>query len=94
MNQGELIQIVAEEAGISIAKAERAINSLKGAITQSLRKGETVKLVGFGTFSLSHRKARRAYDGHRSKIIKVPSKKSVRFSVGKNLSDVVNKRRR
>ena len=54
MNQGDLIEKVAASALISKAEAERAINAFKGAITDSLRKGHKVRLVGFGTFAVSH----------------------------------------
>ena len=60
MNQGDLIEKVAAAASITKAEAERAINAFKGAVTDSLRKGHKVTLVGFGTFGVSLRKARRA----------------------------------
>src|SRR5262249_11399684 len=72
MNQGDLIEKVASFASISKAEAERAINAVKGAITDSLRKGNKVTLVGFGTFGVSHRRARRGYDPYNSEIIKIP----------------------
>ena len=59
MNQGDLIEKVASAASISKAEAERAINAVKEAITDSLRKNTKVTLVGFGTFAVSHRRARR-----------------------------------
>ena len=92
MNQADLIEKVSKSASISKAEAERAINAFKGAIADSLRKGDKVTLVGFGTFSLSHRKSRRAYNPHADKLIKVPAMKSVKFSVGKKLKDAINKR--
>ena len=61
MNQGVLIEKVAKRASISKAEAERAINAVKEAITDSLRKNHKVTLVGFGTFAISQRKARRGH---------------------------------
>jgi DNA-binding protein HU-beta len=94
MNQGDLIEKVAASASITKAEAERAINAFKGAITDSLRKGQKVTLVGFGTFGVSHRKARRAHNPNTSTLIKVPASKSVKFTVGKKLKEAVNKRRK
>jgi DNA-binding protein HU-beta len=93
MNQGDMIEKVAMAASITKAEAERAINAFKGAIADSLRKGQKVTLVGFGTFAVSQRKARRAHNPYTNSIIKVPASKTVRFSVGKKLKEAVNKRR-
>jgi DNA-binding protein HU-beta len=94
MNQGDLIEKVSSAASISKAEAERAINAVKEAITDSLRKNTKVTLVGFGTFAVSHRKARRGHNPHSSETIKIPATKTVRFSVGKQLKEPVNKRKR
>jgi DNA-binding protein HU-beta len=94
MNQGELIEKVAGAASISKAEAERAINAVKGAITDSLRKGNKVTLVGFGTFAISHRKSRRGHNPYTSALIRIPATKAVRFTAGKQLKDVVNKRKK
>jgi DNA-binding protein HU-beta len=94
MNQGDLIIKVAKSASISKAEAERAINAVKEAITDSLRKNNKVTLVGFGTFAVSHRKARRGHNPHTSSQIKIPATKAVRFSAGKQLKEAVNKRKK
>ena len=94
MNQGDLIEKVANAASITKAEAERAINAVKGAITDSLRKGNKVTLVGFGTFAVSQRKARRGHNPHTNKLMRIPSTKGVRFTVGKQLKEAVNKRRK
>jgi DNA-binding protein HU-beta len=94
MNQGDLIERVSAAASISKAEAERAINAFKGAITDSLRKGNKVTLVGFGTFGVSHRRARRGYDPYNNELIKIPATKTVRFTVGKQLKEAVNKRKK
>lgn len=94
MNQGELIEKVAGAASISKAEAERAINAVKGAITDSLRKGNKVTLVGFGTFAISHRKSRRGHNPYTSSLIRIPATKAVRFTAGKQLKEAVNKRKK
>jgi DNA-binding protein HU-beta len=94
MNQGDLIEKVASAASISKAEAERAINAVKGAITDSLRKGYKVTLVGFGTFAVSHRRARRGHNPFTSELMRIPSTKAVRFTAGKQLKEAVNKRKK
>lgn len=94
MNQGELIEKVASVASITKAEAERAINAVKGAITDSLRKGNKVTLVGFGTFAISHRRSRRGHNPYTSELIRIPATKAVRFSAGKQLKEAVNKRKK
>ncbi len=94
MNKGDLIDRVSSDAGISKAQADRAIDSVLRGITDSLRKGERVTLVGFGTFGVSQRKARRGVNPQTNEMIKIPATKGVRFSAGKKLKEVVNKRKR
>ena len=94
MNKGDLIDRVSVDAGISKAQADRAIDSVLGGITDSLRKGERVTLVGFGTFAVSQRRARKGRNPQTSEMIKIPATKSVRFSSGKKLKEVINKRKR
>jgi DNA-binding protein HU-beta len=94
MNQGDLIEKVAAAASISKAEAERAINAFKGAIAESLRKGTKVTLVGFGTFSVSHRKSRRGHNPYTSEPMRIPASRSVRFAVGKQLRETVSKRKK
>ena len=94
MNQGDLIEKVAKGAAISKAEAERAINAFKEAITDSLRKNNKVTLVGFGTFAVSHRRARRGHNPYTAERIKIPATKAVRFTVGKQLKEAVNKRKK
>jgi DNA-binding protein HU-beta len=94
MNQGILIEKVAKRASISKAEAERAINAVKEAITDSLRKNNKVTLVGFGTFAVSQRRARRGHNPYTSERIRIPATKTVRFSAGKQLKEAVNKRKK
>ena len=94
MNKGDLIDRVSADAGISKAQADRAIDSVLGGITDSLRKGERVTLVGFGPFGISQRRARKGRNPQTAEMIKIPATKSVRFSAGKKLKEVINKRKR
>jgi DNA-binding protein HU-beta len=94
MNQGDLIEKVATSASITKAEAERAINAFKGAVTDSLRKGNKVTLVGFGTFGISHRRSRRGYNPYSNELIRIPATKGIRFTAGKQLKEAVNKRKR
>jgi DNA-binding protein HU-beta len=94
MNKGDLIDKVAADVGLSKAQADRVIDSLLGGITDSLRRGERVTLVGFGSFSISQRRSRRGRNPHTSKLIRIPATKTVRFASGKKLKEVINKRKR
>jgi DNA-binding protein HU-beta len=94
MNQGDLIEKVSAVALISKAEAERAINAVKGAITDSLRKGNKVTLVGFGTFGVTHRRSRRGHNPYTNERMRIPATKAVRFTAGKQLKEAVNKRKR
>ena len=94
MNKGDLIDRVAADAGISKAQADRAIDSMLGGITDSLRKGHRVTLVGFGSFSVSQHRARRGRNPQTNELIRIPATKGVRFTSGKKLKEAVNKRKR
>lgn len=94
MNKGQLIDKVSVDVGISKAQADRAIDSVLGGITDSLRKGDRVTLVGFGTFTVSQRKARKGVNPQTNELMKIPAAKAVRFSSGKKLKEAVNKRKR
>lgn len=94
MNKGDLIDRVSSDAGISKAQADRAIDSVLRGITDSLRKGERVTLVGFGSFSITQRKARRGHNPQTNSKMRIPAFKSVRFSSGKKLKEAINRRKR
>ena len=89
MNKAELIDAVAEEAGISKAAAAKAVDSFTSAISKSLKKGKKVTLVGFGTFSVSKRKARKGRNPRTGEAIKIPAGKTPKFSAGKALKQAV-----
>ena len=90
MNKSELINHIADEADISKAAAARALDAVTDAITRTLKKGETVALIGFGTFSVSKRKAREGRNPKTGEAIKIAACKVARFSPGKGLKDALN----
>lgn len=90
MNKSELVAKIADEAGISKAAAEKALSALTGAITDALKKGDSVSLVGFGTFSVSERGARDGINPKTKEKIRIPARKAPKFKPGKALKDAVN----
>ncbi len=90
MNKSELIEAVAESAGLSKASAGRAINATVAAITEALKKGETVQLIGFGTFKVTHRAARAGRNPSTGASINIAARKAPGFTAGKALKDAVN----
>jgi DNA-binding protein HU-beta len=89
MNKGELIEAVAKDAGISKALAGKVLDSAIDAITGSLSKGDRVALVGFGTFSVSSRKARSGRNPQTGKEIRIPATKVAKFKAGNKLVQAV-----
>lgn len=90
MNKGELVEAIAKTAGLSKAQAESALNATLHAIQSSLAKGDNVSLVGFGTFAVSKRSARKGKNPRTGEVIKIPARKVARFKPGKALADVVS----
>lgn len=90
MNKQELIEKLARDLGASKATAGRAVDSLVTTITKALKKGDSVTLVGFGTFKTSQRKARTARNPQTGAPIKIPKRKAIRFTAGKALKSAVN----
>ena len=89
MTKAELIDAVATGADLSKTDATKAINSFVTAITKSLKKGKKVTLVGFGTFSVSKRKARKGRNPRTGETIKIPAAKTPKFSAGKTLKEAI-----
>lgn len=90
MNKTELINQIAESADISKKAAGDALQSFMMAITDTLKKGDKLQLIGFGTFSVTERAARDGRNPQTGKAIKIPAKKVVKFKVGSKLSEAVN----
>lgn len=90
MNKAELISKIAENAEVSKAMAEKVLNATLTSIHEGLTDDESLTLVGFGTFSVAKRAARKGRNPQTGKTIKIPAKKVVKFKPGKNLRDAVN----
>ncbi len=90
MNKSELIDAIAAGSDISKAAAGRALDSMIGAITESLQKGESVSLVGFGTFAVKERAARTGRNPQTGETIQIKAAKVPGFKAGKALKDAVN----
>lgn len=89
MTKTELIDAMASEAGLTKADAGRALDSAITAIKKSLKKNQKVTLVGFGTFSVSKRKARKGRNPQTGEAIKIPAAKVPKFTAGKGLKDAI-----
>lgn len=90
MNKSELIDSVAKSTDMTKAAAERAINSTIAEISSALKKGNDVRLIGFGTFSVAQRAARKGVNLQTGKPMKIPAKKVAKFKPGKALAESVN----
>ncbi|MFM7023418.1 MAG: HU family DNA-binding protein [Flavobacteriales bacterium] len=90
-NKAELIEAIAAEAKITKADAKRALDAFITTTTKALKKGDRVALVGFGSFAVSKRAARKGRNPQTGKEIKISAKKVVKFKAGAELSGVVNK---
>jgi DNA-binding protein HU-beta len=90
MNKGELIDAVAGSTDLSKADSGRAVDAIIEAITKALRKGGTVSLVGFGTFTVKKRAARQGRNPRTGEAIQIKASKVPGFKAGKALKDAVN----
>ncbi|MDH3285266.1 MAG: HU family DNA-binding protein [Acidobacteriota bacterium] len=91
MNKAELIDKIADDAGITKAAAGRAIDSMIEGVSRSLQSGDRTTLVGFGTFSVSRRKARTGRNPQTGATIHIKPKNVVRFRAGKELEEIMNR---
>ena len=90
MNKSELIDHIAKQADISRAAATRALEAMIGGVKATLKKNNSVSLVGFGTFSVSKRAARTGRNPRTGAAIKIKSAKVPKFRPGKALRDALN----
>ncbi len=90
MNKTDLIDAMAEHAGISKAAAKKALESFLENVEKSLKKGDRVSLVGFGSWSVSKRAAREGRNPQTGKTIKIAAKNVVKFKAGADLQKAVN----
>ena len=91
MNKTELVAAVAAKAELSKKDAEKAVAAAVAAVTDALKKGDKVQLVGFGTFEVRKRDARTGKNPRTGETIKIKASKVPAFKAGKALKDVVNK---
>ncbi len=89
MNKGELIEHIAKQADLSKAAATRALEAVIGGVRTTLKKGGTVSLVGFGTFSVTKRAARTGRNPRTGAAIKIKAAKVPKFRPGKALKDAL-----
>ena len=90
MNKADLIEHIAAKSDISKAAATRALTSIMEAVKKTLKKGDTVTLVGFGTFSVTKRAARMGRNPRTGVALKIKAAKVPRFKAGKGLKDALN----
>lgn len=90
MNKTELIDRIAEAAGISKVAAKKALDATTDAIKEALVNGEKVQLIGFGTFSVSERAAREGINPSTKQKIQIAAKKVAKFKAGAELADSLN----
>ena len=91
MNKSDLVAIVAEKMEVTKKDAEVSLNAVVEAITESLVKGEKIQLIGFGSFEVRKRAARKGRNPQTNEKIKIPASKVPAFKAGQALKDAVNK---
>ena len=89
MNKSELINAIAEGSGLSKVDSKKALNGFMAAVVNELKKGGKISLVGFGTFSVTEKKARQGINPRTKKAIKIESKKVAKFRAGAELAEAV-----
>ena len=92
MNKAELIAAIAAKTGDTKKGAEASLNAFVDVVTEALTEGDKVQLVGFGSFEVRKRAARKGRNPQTKEEIKIPASKAPVFKAGKALKDLVNKR--
>jgi DNA-binding protein HU-beta len=90
MNKNDLVGVVADKANISKSQSAAAVDAVFDAITDSLKGGDEVRLVGFGTFAVNNRAATTGRNPATGAAIKIPASKQAKFKPGKGLKDTLN----
>jgi DNA-binding protein HU-beta len=91
MSKQQLVEMIAEKAGLTKADAARALDATMESVTEALKKGDKVSLVGFGTFATSKRDAREGRNPRTGETVKIAARTAVTFKAGSKLKDAVNK---
>jgi DNA-binding protein HU-beta len=89
MNKAELIEKIATDAGLTKKEAGAVLDSFTDTVTKTLKKGDKVTLVGFGTFSVTKRAARNGRNPQTGAVVKIKAKKVAKFKAGKELSEKI-----
>ena len=90
MNKTELVYAIAEKSGLNKKNSEAALNATIASIEDALKSGDKVVLVGFGTFEVRKRAARKGRNPQTSEEIQIPASKAPVFKAGKSLKDLIN----
>lgn len=90
MNKNDLVALVADAAGLTKTDASKAVDAVFDGIAESLKKGDEVRLVGFGTFAVAERAASEGRNPRTGEKIAIPASKQPKFKAGKNLKDALN----
>ena len=90
MNKKELVAAIAAKSEMTQADAQKALKAFVEVVTEELKKGEKVQMVGFGTFEVSERAAREGRNPQTGKKMKIKASKNARFKAGKALKDSLN----
>ena len=94
MNKRDLIERISTGVGISKVQANRALDALVEGVTDALKKGDRVTLVGFGTFSSAHRKARTGRNPQNGRPMEIAARRAAKFAPGAELKAAVNRSRK
>ncbi len=92
MNKTELVAAIASKAELSKKDSEKALKAFTDVVTEQLKKGEKIQLVGFGSFEVVKRAARKGVNPLTGKEMKIPASKAPKFKAGKTLKEAVNKK--
>lgn len=90
MNKTELIDAIAEQAGITKEQAKKALAAFLTSVEETLKKGDKVSLIGFGSFSVTEKPAREGRNPQTGKTMQIAAKKVVKFKAGSELAEAVN----
>ena len=90
MNKNELISSIASETGLTKADSAKALDAFWSSVSNALKSGDEVRLVGFGTFAVSQRSATTARNPRTGATINIPARKQAKFKAGKALQEAVN----
>lgn len=90
MNKQELVSAIAEKTGLTKADADKAVNAFIDTVKSTMAKGDSLQLIGFGTFSVSERAARTGRNPQTGKEIQIAAKKVTKFKPGKALDEAIN----